>query len=175
MLAKQTAPDCSNPVLRRIAIKIKASAGCKDRDDLCELRALFHAVKYGDPNVPGLENGLAYIADNADVDTFIAPSDLYNDCLDGACAADCDDHAAFVAALAANIGFQVGLRAWGESNSGGYQHVFAVALYPKEQSDWPDNGPLEYGLDTSADAGDEDEDGWQPPQGNVATVWIQPA
>lgn len=166
-LAEAAAPDSMDPRVRRAAVKIVRK--CKSRDDLCELKALFNAVKYGDPEVDGLEDGLKYMSDHFFVDTFTKPGDVLAECEDGNCAGDCDDHAALVFVLGAALGFRMGLRAWGPKGSHGYQHVYAIALIPKED----ETNPTEYGLDTSADAGDEDEAGWQPPAGNVITAWME--
>lgn len=167
MLARQAAPDTMNPKVRNTAIKIVRS--CDARDDICELTAIFEAVKNGDSQVKGLADGLKYMSDNFFTDTFIAPSDLLDECEDGACAGDCDDHAGLCFALAGALGFRVGLRAWGPKGSKGFQHVYAVALVPKEEED----EPYEFGLDTSADAG-ESSAGWQPPEGHVLTAWMEP-
>ena len=166
-LAQQTAPDTMSPRVRNAAVKIIRN--CDARDDICELTAIFEAVKNGDPQVAGLEDGMKYLSDNFFIDTFTSPDSALAECEDGACAGDCDDHAALCFALAGSLGFRVGLRAWGPKGSKGYQHVYCIALVPKEDED----EPYEFGLDTSADAGDS-EAGWQPPEGNVLTAWMEP-
>src|SRR3989304_4060542 len=42
---------------------------CSARDDLCELEALFQAVKYGDSRVAWLKKGMRYVADPYPFDT----------------------------------------------------------------------------------------------------------
>lgn len=58
-------------------------------DDLCELKAIYRAVKTGDPRVQPLKNGFKYIADPRYADYFSSPVDTLQNCLKGACAGDC--------------------------------------------------------------------------------------
>jgi hypothetical protein len=166
-LAKLTAEDTFDPIVRRAAIKIVRK--CKARDDVCELSALFEAVKHGDKQIPGLENGVKYMSDNFWVDGFVSPAQMLRDCEAGACAEDCDSQGALMAALAGSLGFRVGVRAWGPSGESGFAHIYAVAIVPKDEPDL--SKCYEFGLDTSADVGDSHA-GWQPDEGNVATAWI---
>lgn len=139
---------------------------CPARDDACELRAIYDAIKYGDPRVEGLAKGLRYVSDPRRVDLFIAPGRLMEMCEAGGCGGDCDDHAALMAALCAAIGFKVGLRAWGPSpqQGGELKHVYAVAGFPK-------GNPTEVvGLDTTVDNA---EVGWEPTYGHVITAWVE--
>jgi hypothetical protein len=166
LLAQLTAEDTFDPKIRSAAIKMVRR--CAARDDICELTALFEAVKYGDAQVRGLENGLKYMSDNFYVDGFVSPAQMLRECENGACGEDCDSHAALMAALAGNLGYRVGIRAWGHGEDG-YEHVYAVALIPKDEPDL--SKCYEFGLDTSADVGDSHA-GWQPQEGHVATAWI---
>lgn len=81
------AQDAVDPDVRAAAVKI--TAGCKDRDDLCELTAIFEAVRHGTPHIPGLHRGLKYMADNFHVDQFWAPARLLKEIKRGNAAADC--------------------------------------------------------------------------------------
>ena len=140
---------------------------CRSRDDLCELEALYQAVKSGDSRVSWLKRGMRYVADPHSFDTFSAVSAIITDCGSGSCAGDCDDHSVLVGSLAAAVGFKVGARAWGPGKSGDYQHVYAVALVPKG-GPWR-KGYFGHGLDTTVprfDVGDE------PPSGHILTAWL---
>ena len=53
---------------------------CEQRDDVCELEAIYEAVKHGTPHVPGLERGVKYIADPRWADHFTAPWRLLEKC-----------------------------------------------------------------------------------------------
>lgn len=161
-LAELTQRSTVHPLVRQIAMQI--TAGCQSRDDLCELQAIFDAVKHGDPRVRELRNGVRYVADPRWADFFTAPYRLLKQCAKGACAGDCDDHAALIAALAGSLGFVVGLRVWGPKPNE-FTHVYAVAGVPKRD-------PRQcVGLDSTVD---ESDVGWEPPQGEVLTAWLDP-
>lgn len=78
---------------------------------------------------------------------------------------NCDGHAALIAALLGSIGFMVGLRAWGPKDSGEYEHVYAVVVYPKAGA----RGARILGLDSTVD---ESKVGWEPPPGRILTAWL---
>lgn len=138
---------------------------CDSRNDECELRAVYEAVKHGDARVEGLERGVRYVSDPVYADQFTAPNRLLAECALGACAEDCDGHAALVVSLCSALGFKAGLRAYGSKNSRGYSHVYAVAWLPKRQ-------PTRIvGMDTTVPYA---RVGWQPPRGRVMTAIIGP-
>lgn len=165
--------DVTNELIRTTAVRIITA--CQSRDDECELNAIFHAVKEGRPDIPGLENGLKYVADPNWADLYTAPHKLLELLISGVNGGDCDDHAALICALGASVGFTMGLLAYGPPGTEGYTHVLAVAKYPKrEQSQL-------VGLDTTVPASHV---GWLPPyiapaknsQGqsaNVLLAWLQ--
>lgn len=152
-----------DPLIRATALRI--TNHLENKDEAAELEAIFNAVKHGDSRVPALRNGVRYVSDNRWADHFTAPKRLLQMCKDGMCAEDCDGHAALIAALAASIGFMVGLRAWGPRNGKDYEHVYAVAMLPKH------GGPSSrvVGLDSTVD---ESKVGWEPPNGRVLTAWL---
>ncbi len=79
---------------------------------------------------------------------------------------NCDDHTSLIAALAATLGFTVGLRAWGSGKKGeDYVHVYAVVALPKRP-------PFreEVGLDTTVD---DSTVGWEPRGGLTLTAWLE--
>ena len=135
---------------------------CESRDDRCELQAIFEAVKFGDPKVEPLKRRFKYIADPNLADFFTAPHRSLKACVRGACGGDCDDHTALICALAASVGFRVGLRAWGEYGED-FTHVYALAGLPKRDPS------EEIGMDTTVK---ESYLGWQPPKGRVMTIWL---
>lgn len=151
-----------HPRVRKAAFQVITD--CKSRDDLCELRAIYNAVKNGDERVAGLEKGLKYVADPLGSDYFIAPHRMLEWCEDGACAEDCDSHAMLITAMAGAVGFHVGLRAWGNLKRKGFQHVYGVVHFPKREP-----YQKEIALDTTVP---EAEVGWQPPRGRIDTKWI---
>ena len=65
------------------------TSDCPARDDMCELQAIYNAVKNGDPRVKGLEKGVRYLADSTMSDVYTSPSRLLKDCEAGGCAEDC--------------------------------------------------------------------------------------
>lgn len=165
ILAKLTRDSLLEPHLatvRRAALAI--TQDCPARDDWCELEAIFEGVKHGNPNVPGLEKGMRYVADPLLYDLFTSPYRILTLCKEGRCAGDCDDQSSLVAALAASIGFQAGLNAWGRKLNEP-DHVFAVVRFPKKRP----TGIV--ALDTSADVG-ETEVGWHPPGGHNLYEWL---
>ena len=132
-LARLVQKATIDPAIRRIALTVTAE--CADRDDECELEAIYDAVKHGDDRVRGLENGVRYVSDPRYADHFTSPARLMDSCKKGACAEDCDGQAALVAALAGAVGFKVGLRAYGPKSSDDYNHVYAVGMLPKRRPD----------------------------------------
>lgn len=173
-LARITAQDALTELVMTTAKTISAQSGCQARDGLCELRAIFDAVKDGDARVPGLERGLKYQNDPQTMDYFVRPRKMLELCQKGACAEDCDSHASLVCALCIALGFRAGLRAYGPKGTQSYTHVYAVALLPKFAADDvtgrrnPEPDTI-YGLDTTVS---QSRVGWQPPPGHVLTAWI---
>lgn len=123
-----------------------------------QLNAIFNAVKSGDPNVKPLARGFKYVNDPRYADYFASPVDTINNCLKGACAGDCDEHAALLCALSGAVGFRCALRAWGPKNESGYSHVYAMAAFPKA------NPRRWVPMDTTVPSSTL---GWEPPRGNV--------
>lgn len=150
-----------NPAIVKAARAITASVDA--RDDEGELEAIFDAVKTGTDAVPGLSTGVRYVADPRDTDYYVAPAKLLEFCADGACGSDCDEVSMLVCALAGAIGFPVGLRAYAPRKGTDFEHVYAVAAYPK-------NDPTTVvGLDTTVPSSSV---GWEPPKGYVETAWL---
>lgn len=183
-IAAMTAEDTADPTVHKVALA--AVHGCASRDDTCELTAIFNLLRYGPDQVgnldanarrilqqlmPGLKNGLKYMSDPRYRDFYTGPARLLAECADGVCAEDCDGHAMLAAALAGSLGYIVGLRAWGPKGSSSYEHVYALAMLPKE-GDLAGSPQQVFGLDTSADVGDP-YPGWEPPEGNVFTAWLE--
>ena len=167
IIASLIRKGCVNKEILKAAKKL--TRDCPARDDLCELQAIYNAVKYGDSRVSWLRDGVRYVADPHSFDTFHGVDSIIEFCAEGACAFDCDDQAAIlIGSLCAAIGFKVGARAWGKGNEGDYRHVYAVALVPKE-GPWP-RGYYGTGLDTTVprfDVGDE------PQGGHILTSWLR--
>lgn len=165
---------------RRIVAAARAlTMDCEARDDECELRAIYDAVKKGDDRVAWLRSGMRYVADPRPFDTFSAVSAIIEDCSAGSCAGDCDDHVILVASLCSALGFQVGVRAWGKSKDpdGDYTHVYSVVMMPKS-GPWP-RDYYGHGMDTTVgdfDFGDEPGNqgnpGEGPGMGHFMTAWV---
>lgn len=162
---------------------------CPARSDWCELRAIYNGVKLGqdqsgrqrsDLKAYGLDKGLRYLADartgpdGAETDVFFKPSRTIAMLQRGENGADCDDQAMLIAALGKDCGFRMGLRAYGEGDVHGYEHVYAIALIPK-RGPWKANAQSKIdeshvvGLDTTVPSA---RTGWQPPVGEVFTVLL---
>ncbi len=160
-MAKLVERGIVDPSIVQAAKAITANVAA--RDDEGELEAIFDAVKNGTDAVPGLENGVRYVADPRDTDYYTGPAQMLRQCADGACAGDCDDQAVLICALAGAIGFPVGLRAYSEKKGQDFEHVYAVASYPK-------NDPTNVvGMDTTVPSSTL---GWEPPEGYVLTAWV---
>jgi hypothetical protein len=143
---------------------------CEARDDLCELEAIYQAVKVGSDRVSWLRRGVRYLADPFPFDSFHAVSSQINLCKEGSCAFDCDDQTILIGSLASALGFKVGARAWGPGTkqNDDYQHVYAVAAVPKS-GPWP-AGYYGHGLDTTVPSAAV---GWEPQGGHILTAWIE--
>ena len=165
LLALVTRKAIGSPTVVTTARKIVND--CASRADECELKAIYNAVKRGTKAVKALERGVRYQSDPLPVDFFQGPLRTLKSCAQGACAEDCDGHAALVAALVGALGFRVGVRAWGPAKSPDYEHVYAVVGFPKED---PPDDPREWlGLDTTVP---EASVGWDPPGGRWLTAVI---
>ncbi len=165
LLAQVTRRATSNPIVVHIARQIVQD--CPTRDDECELQAIYDAVKRGDKRIKALSKGVRYVSDPIDADYFLAPQKMIAACLDGACAGDCDEHAALSAALAGAVGFRTGLRAWGPKGRKNYEHVYSCAAADKLD---PAENPREWlGLDTTVDYAGV---GWDPPSGRWLTAIV---
>jgi hypothetical protein len=134
---------------------------------MCEIEAVFNAVKTGTPNVPALRNGVRYVSDPRDADYFTGPRALLELCAEGSCGEDCDSQAALVAALLGSLGFVVGLRAYGYAGADDYEHVYAVVIDNRKNPSASNAKVL--GLDTTVPSA---VPGWEPPDGKVLTAWI---
>ena len=152
-----------DPNIRVAALKITRE--CGSRNDQCEAEAVYNAVRYGTPEVKGLETGLRYVADPRLSDYFVRPGRLLEMCEFQACGEDCDGHAGLLAALLGSLGFVVGLRAYAKPNNPDeFVHVYAVVGLPKREP------TAYYGLDTTVA---EASFGWEPPRGRVLTAYIR--
>lgn len=158
-----TARSSEHPLVREAAIAIISD--CEARDDLCELEAIFNAVKHGTNRIPGLENGFRYTADPRTSDYFTAAYRSLESCARGSCGGDCDDASILVGAMAAAVGFKVGLRAYGPAGHD-YEHVYAVVQLSKRSPSLKNV----VGLDTTVS---QSHVGWEPPRGRVLTAWIE--
>jgi hypothetical protein len=147
-------PDVAHPLVRERALQMVSI--CEARNDLCEVEAVFDAVKNGRPDVPGFERGVKYVADPNWADLFHAPHKIIEMLQQGINGFDCDDHTALVCALLGSIGFTTGMLAYGPPGSDEFIHVLAVVKLPKRLT-----GQVSMaGLDTTVD---EATVGWLPP------------
>lgn len=148
-----------DPLVRNAALAI--TNDCEQRDDSCEIHAIFDAIKHGDDRVKGLERGLKYVSDPRWADFFSTPSRTLRQLAAGYNGEDCDGHVALAVCLLATLGFLVGLRAWGRTK-GEYTHVYGVVAFPKhEPNEW-------VALDTTVD---DSEVGWEPEGGYTLTAY----
>lgn len=161
------------PAIIEAARAIKTQ--CADRDDACEVRAVFEAVKYGTPKVPWLAKGFQYVNDpRANLlvsDTYATANAIIKMCRSGACAGDCDEHTVLVASLLGALGFMVGARAWGPGRrmSSEYTHVYAIVAVPK--NNYPSLPYTGTAVDTTEPDLDVGDELW-PGQGHVMTKWV---
>jgi hypothetical protein len=166
LLAGLTQRAITSPTVVTVARKI--TNNLRSRDDEGEIRAIWKAIKYGNKDVKGLERGVRYVSDPLPADFFQSPIRTLKSCKLGACAEDCDGHAALAAALAGALGFHVGLRAWGPKSSQEYEHVYACVALPKLNP--PSNAREWIGLDTTLE--DSAGFGWDPSSGRFLTAVV---
>lgn len=153
-LVSITEPATVDPLVHNAALAIINA--CDAKDDECEVRAVYDAVKHGTPYVEGLEDGFKYVSDPRWADFFSSPSRILKQLAAGYNGGDCDEHAALLCGLLGSIGFICGFRAWGPTKKE-FTHVYAVVGMPK-------NDPEEWlPLDTTVD----DDLGWEPPRGHT--------
>lgn len=157
-LASLVEQSTVDPLVRNAALAL--TADCGDRDDECEIHAIFNAVKNGDDRVKGLEKGLKYMSDPRWADFFSSPARTLRQLADGYNGEDCDGHSALICGLLGSLGFVTALRAWGRKK-GEYDHVYAMVGYPK--IGWSEL----VGLDTTVG---ESFPGWEPPGGFTLTA-----
>lgn len=166
-LAQLAERSTVHPLVRETAMVLtdhcRADRINGDENEECEVAAIFEAVKYGDDRLPWLKKGVRYVADPRWADSFTAPSRLLEQCQRGACAGDCDDHSALVAALLGSLGFLTGLRVWGKSHKN-YVHVYPVVAVSKRDP------KKVLGLDTTVH---DSHVGWEPPGGVTMTAWLE--
>lgn len=166
-------PSVADPLVNEVALQLISP--CPSRDDLCELEAIFHGVKYGNPEVRGFERGYKYVADPNWADKFTTPRKIIENLRAGINGGDCDEHTALICALGGSIGFTMGLLAYGPPGTEGFTHVLAVAQLPKR------GGGKLVGMDTTVV---ESFLGWLPPgiasskkssgpSANVLVTWLQ--
>lgn len=160
-LADMTEKAMIDPLVRETAIAV--TRDCKARDGLCELTAIFNAVKYGTNSSRALRRGVRYVYDPRDTDFYTSPAELLRMCERGACAEDCDGQTMLVGALAGSIGYPVGLVAYAPDGEDDYVHVYPVAIYPVRN-------PIHIvGLDTTVPSSTV---GWEPPGGKTLVAWV---
>lgn len=100
---------------RMRAIGLEVTSGCRARDDMCELAAIYEFVK----------RNVRYTGDITDKDTF---STAWRTLQYGG--EDCDGHSVLNAVLAMENGFQTKFRI--TSNTGAsWDHIFTLAGVPK--------------------------------------------
>lgn len=165
-IAEMIARGTTDPTVRSVAHAITSE--CEARDDLCELEAIFEAVRDGTDKVAALRHGMRYVADPRTADFFTGAREMLRRCEAGACAGDCDDSTILVASLCGALGFKVGARAWGAAGSEEFTHVYPVAAVPKK-GPWPKNY-AGHGLDTTVSYS---RVGWEPKRGHVLTFWVE--
>lgn len=153
-----------SPAVVRAARAIVAD--CEARDDLCELEAIYEAVKNGTDAVPGMSRGVRYVADPRNVDWYQGAVATLKECASGSCSGDCDEFTVLIGSFCGALGFKVGARAWGpKPGVKSYSHVYPVVGFPKK-------GPWRSERDVKAlDATVDQHVGWQPPRGEVLTDW----
>ena len=167
MIGKGLSDPRSAPLIIRTARAIVSD--CDARDDRCEVEAIYEAVKYGTPKVPGMARGLRYVSDPRTFDYFSSAGATLKACASGSCAGDCDDAAILVATLCLALGFKAGVRAYGPNpRVKRYEHVYPIVALPKH-GPWP-KGYTGHGMDTTVP---DAYVGWEPPRGAAMTLWIE--
>ena len=170
-MARLIAEGVSDPKTAHAVIRAARAitAECEGKDELCEVEAIYEAVKHGTSRVRGLEKGLRYVSDPRTFDYFAGPAATLKECEAGACAGDCDDATILVAALLLALGFKAGVRAWGPREGvKRFDHVYPVVALPKH-GPW-EKGYTGHGMDTTIVDG---YPGWEPRKGAILTYWIE--
>lgn len=86
-LGRLTQRATVDPYVRGVALLIINQ--CQQRDDACELHAIYDAVKSGREDIPPLRYGIKYVADPRFADYFTAPGDTLRAAERGANGGDC--------------------------------------------------------------------------------------
>lgn len=159
----------TDPLAVWVARKIVAD--CPSRNEDCELRALYKAVKHGPIPIPtdkgiinavGLrfivpgsgEKGLRFMEDSRNIDQYPAAGRILRWLAEGANSEDCDGHTILIDTLALIMGFQTGAMIASRDGTN-YVHVFPLVGIPKGQ-------PTRWlPMDTTVP---EAYPGWMPPQ-----------
>ena len=102
-----------DPSMRALAAKIART--CPERDDACEVRAVYQWVR----------RNIRYTDDVEGFDTHASPMRTVEWGI-----GDCDDSLALVTCLMRHLGYRVGVRV-AETGTQGYDHVYAIAGWPK--------------------------------------------
>lgn len=130
------------PLIRETAIRMVRN--CKSRDDMCELQAVFDAIRDGDRGVPGFEHGVKYMTDpeiwsaggKEVMDHYTSPDRLIEQCQRGVCAEDCDGMgASLLIALLMSLGFKCAACIFKPADSTVYEHIYTLVGYPKLDPD----------------------------------------
>lgn len=114
------------PSMRKLALDITGSA-CKERDEMCEARAIYDAVR----------SRVRYTGDIAPIKMGkngpVEPIDLYQraDRTWEFRGGDCDDQAILNATLLSMVGIPARLRVTAETKGGDWSHIYAAAGLPK--------------------------------------------
>ena len=104
-----------DPEIRGLALRIVR--GCPERDDACELRALFDWYK----------TNIRYSGDPEGRDTYASPRRTLLEWKAG----DCDEVPVSLGCLVRHNGINVGARVV-QTGSEGFDHVYLIAGFPKE-------------------------------------------
>lgn len=126
------------PLVRETAIRMVRN--CKGRDDMCEIQAVFTAIRDGDRGVPGFEKGMKYMTDpemwSADgqdvIDHYTTPDRMIEECMRGVCAEDCDGMSASLPiALLMSLGWKCAAAIFKPNGAKYFEHIYTLVGYPK--------------------------------------------
>lgn len=116
IIADKIEEGAFDPKIRKLAFKIVRDAGCRAKDWLCEIRAIYNWVK----------KNIRYFYDIRGVDTYHSARAIAFELKGG----DCDDFAIILGSLLAAIGYPIKLRIVAKTKDGKFVHIYPLVGIP---------------------------------------------
>ena len=116
IIANKVEEGAFDPAIRKLAISIVRKAGCKHKDFMCEIKAIYNWIK---------EN-VRYFYDQEGTDAYHSAYSIAFELKGG----DCDDFAILAGALLGSIGYPIALRIIAKTKEGKFVHIYPLVGIP---------------------------------------------